>query len=131
LNSEKAATDLLETRSSIYSDGCGCLLAASTSLAARLITNAFQTSTGGLDRIVKSPDSNIRFVSTYVCGLDTGKWVLTFFPYGKKWRTWHKAFSPHMQPNIARQYHPIELKAARRLLWNLFDTPEDFMQHLR
>jgi hypothetical protein len=32
LNSEKAATDLLDKRSSIYSDRCGC-----TPLAARLI----------------------------------------------------------------------------------------------
>ena len=36
-----------------------------------------------------------------------------------------------MQPTVARQYHPFELKAARRLLWNLFDTPQDFMQHIR
>jgi hypothetical protein len=57
--------------------------------------------------------------------------VLTLFPYGNKWRSWHKAFYAHMQPTIARQYHPIELKAARRLLWNLFETPQDFMQHIR
>jgi hypothetical protein len=57
--------------------------------------------------------------------------VFTFFPYGNKWRTWHKAFYAHMQQTVVRQYHPIELKAARRLLWNLFDTPHDFMKHLR
>jgi hypothetical protein len=57
--------------------------------------------------------------------------VITLFPYGNKWRTWHKAFYAHMQPTIVRQYRPVELKAARRLLWNLFDTPQDFMQHIR
>ena len=57
--------------------------------------------------------------------------MITFFPYGNKWRAWHKAFYAHMQPTIIRQYRPIELKAARRLLWNLFDTPQDFMQHIR
>jgi hypothetical protein len=36
-----------------------------------------------------------------------------------------------MQPTAVRQYHPIELKAARQLLWNLFETPQDFMQHIR
>jgi hypothetical protein len=36
-----------------------------------------------------------------------------------------------MQPTVAPQYHLFELKAARRLLWNLHDTPQDFMQHIR
>ncbi len=78
-----------------------------------------------------SSDVDIEFVSTYVCRLDTRNWVFAFFSYGNKWRKWHKAFLAHMQPTVARQYHIFELKAARRLLWNLFDTPQDFMKHIR
>lgn len=93
LNSEKAANDLFDKRSSTYSDR-----------------------------------PQVKAITEL---LDTGNWVFAFFPYGNKWRKWHKAFLAHMQPTVARQYHPFELKAARRLLWNLFDTPQDFMQHIR
>ncbi|KAH9963101.1 cytochrome P450 [Lactifluus volemus] len=84
LNSEKVARDLLEKRSSIYSDR-----------------------------------------------LDAGKWVFSLFPYSNKWRTWHKAFYAQVQPSMARQYHPMQVKAARQLLRNLCDTPQDFLKHLR
>ncbi|KAH9995638.1 CyP450 monooxygenase [Russula compacta] len=63
--------------------------------------------------------------------LDAGKWVFAFFPYGNKWKTWHKAFYAHMQPAVARRYHSHESKVALQLLQNLLDTPQDFMQHLR
>ncbi|KAH9041581.1 cytochrome P450 [Lactarius pseudohatsudake] len=84
LNSEKVANDLLEKRSSIYSDR-----------------------------------------------LDAGSWALSFFPYGTKWRTWHKAFYAHLQPSVVHRYHPIETKASQQLLCNLLDTPQDFLKHLR
>jgi len=93
LNSEKAATDLIEKRSSIYSDRPQ--LKALTKL------------------------------------LDAESWVLTFFPYGNKWRAWHKAFYAHMQPSVVHRYHPMEAKANRQLLCNLLDTPQDFFKHLR
>ena len=54
LNSEKAATDLLEKRSSIYSDRCSCLLDASPPDSS---PNAYQTSTKGYDRIVRSSNT--------------------------------------------------------------------------
>ncbi|KAI0247647.1 cytochrome P450 [Lactifluus subvellereus] len=63
--------------------------------------------------------------------LDAGKWVFSLFPYGNKWRTWHKSFYAQVQPTMAHQYHPIEVKAARQLLRNLCDTPQDFLKHLR
>ncbi|KAI9439721.1 cytochrome P450 [Lactarius indigo] len=99
LNSEKAANDLLEKRSSIYSDRC-----------------------------VHAPSFR---VADYVRRLDAGSWVLSLFPYGSKWRTWHKAFYAHMQPSVVHRYHPVEMKANRRLLCNLLDTPQDFLKHLR
>ncbi|KAH8987086.1 cytochrome P450 [Lactarius hatsudake] len=89
LNSEKAANDLLEKRSSIYSDRCVHIV------------------------------------------LDTGSWVLSLFPYGTKWRTWHKAFYAHFQPSVVHRYHPIETKANQQLLCNLLDSPQDFLKHLR
>ena len=57
--------------------------------------------------------------------------MVILFSYGSKWRAWHKAFYAYMQPTVTRQYRPIELKAARRLLCNLLDTPQDFMQYMR
>ncbi|KAI9442828.1 cytochrome P450 [Lactarius psammicola] len=93
LNSEKAVNDLLEKRSSIYSDRPQ--LKALTEL------------------------------------LDVGSWVLTFFRYDSKWRTWNKAFYAHLQPAVVRRYHPIQVKSNRQLLCNLLDAPQDFLKHLR
>ncbi|KAI0306165.1 cytochrome P450 [Multifurca ochricompacta] len=87
LNSSKVANDLLEKRSSIYSD-----------------------------RYAQIKDR---------------KWVINLFPYCDKWRNWYKTFHAHFKPTMIHKYHPIEVKAAQHLLRSLFDTPEDFMQHLR
>ncbi|KAF8269896.1 cytochrome P450 [Lactarius quietus] len=67
----------------------------------------------------------------YILTGEYWSWVITFFPYGNKWRDWHKAFYAHLQPSAVHRYHPIELKANRQLLCNLLDTPQDFMKHLR
>ena len=63
--------------------------------------------------------------------LDAESWVLTFFPYGNKWRAWYKAFYAHLQPSVVHRYHPIQAKANRQLLSNLLDAPQDFLKHLR
>ncbi|KAH9167840.1 cytochrome P450 [Lactarius sanguifluus] len=93
LNSEKASNDLLEKRSSIYSD---------------------------------RPQ-----LKTLTELLDLGSWSLSFFPYGSKWRDWTKALYVHLQPAGVHRYHPVQVKAARQLLSNLLDTPQDFLRHIR
>ncbi|KAF8269892.1 CyP450 monooxygenase [Lactarius quietus] len=92
LNSEKASNDLLDKRSSIYSDRPQ--LVALTEL------------------------------------LGMGSWAIGVFPYGNKWRTWEKAFYSHLQQSAVHRYHPNEVKATRQLLYNLLDTPQDFLKHI-
>src|SRR6266702_3404767 len=70
-------------------------------------------------------------VADYVRRLDAGSWVLSFFPYGSKWRSWHKAFYSYLQPAVVHRYHPVQVKANRQLLCNLLETPQEFLKHLR
>ncbi|KAI0267813.1 cytochrome P450 [Gloeopeniophorella convolvens] len=63
--------------------------------------------------------------------LEAANWSIFSFPYGPKWKAWRKAFYAHFQPSAAQQYHPAQTRAARRLLRNLRDAPDDFAQHLR
>jgi len=93
LNSERASNDLLDKRSSIYSD---------------------------------RPQ-----LKTLTELLDLGSSALSLFPYGSKWRNWQKVFYAHLQPTVVHQYNSLEIKATRRLLCNLLDSPQDFLKHLR
>lgn len=92
INSVKAANELLEKRSSVYSD--------------RPIMKAF----------------------TSLISID---WSIALEPYGTRWRAWRKSFHENLHPAAANEYRPLELKAARLLLRNLLQTPDNFYEHLR
>ena len=60
--------------------------------AAVLTFIAYQTPIEGPDGIVRRKRwRKFPFVDN-VCRLDAGKWAFSLFPYGNKWRAWHKAF---------------------------------------
>lgn len=92
INSVKAANELLEKRSSVYSD--------------RPIMKAFTT----------------------LISID---WSIALEPYGTRWRAWRKSFHENLHPAAANEYRPLELKAARLLLRNLLEAPDNFYEHLR
>ena len=59
-----------------------------------------------------------------------GDWALGLFPYGSKWKIWEKAFYGYLQLSAVHRYRPHEVKAARQLLCNLLDSPQDFWKHI-
>lgn len=75
------------------------------------------------------PENNA--VADNVDRLDLGRTGFGLFPYGSRWRNWHKAFLVHLQPTVLHRYHPNEIRATRQLLCNLLDTPQDFLRHIR
>ena len=70
-------------------------------------------------------------IANNVRRLGLERWAISLFPYGSKWRNWQKVFYSHLQPTVVHRYHPIEMKATRQLLYNLLDTPQDFLKHIR
>ncbi|KAI0315374.1 CyP450 monooxygenase [Amylostereum chailletii] len=58
-------------------------------------------------------------------------WVTGTVPYGPELRKQRKGLALSLNPTAMKQYHPMELKATHRLLRNLLDGSEDYIQHIR
>ncbi|GJE97963.1 cytochrome P450 [Phanerochaete sordida] len=54
-----------------------------------------------------------------------------FIPYGDYWRTHRRLFNQHFRAAAIPQYHYKQIKAVRRLLRSLLDSPEDFLDQIR
>ncbi|GJE97960.1 cytochrome P450 [Phanerochaete sordida] len=92
LNSAKAAEDLLDKRSNIYSD---------------------------------------RQTTVMIHELTGWHRALAFIPYGDYWRKHRRLFNQHFRAAAVPQYHLKQIKAVRRLLQHLLDSPKDFLDHIR
>ncbi|KAF8512711.1 cytochrome P450 [Gautieria morchelliformis] len=58
-------------------------------------------------------------------------WLMVFMHYGNLWRRYRKAVHQNLHPNAAAEYQPIQLKHTRVLLRRLYETPNQFVEHLR
>ena len=56
---------------------------------------------------------------------------LGYAPYNERFKAFRRLFHQTLGPRSIHQYHPLQLKAARRLVDNLIKTPEDFDLHAR
>ncbi|KAF7374551.1 O-methylsterigmatocystin oxidoreductase [Mycena sanguinolenta] len=60
-------------------------------------------------------------------------WDFTFLllPAGDKWRDHRKMFQQHFRPDVARNYHPIQMNKVHLLLQALLSSPLEFREHLK
>ncbi|KAF8525402.1 cytochrome P450, partial [Gautieria morchelliformis] len=58
-------------------------------------------------------------------------WLVTFMPYGEKWRRHRRTIHQHFHPDAATRYEPVQLRHTRELLTQLYETPEQFAEHVR
>ena len=57
-------------------------------------------------------------------------WMFAFMPYGSVWREYRRTFHQFFNQTASIPYHPYEVKAVRKLLLRLIETPEEFNDHL-
>ena len=56
--------------------------------------------------------------------------VISFLPYGKKFRRQRKMMMQHFNAQAVSQFYPIQRKELYKLLNNLLETPEGFYHHI-
>ncbi|KAI9432091.1 cytochrome P450 [Lactarius indigo] len=102
-NSIKSANELLDKRSSIYSDRiCTSEAFLVVSFHVLIIASSF--------------------------GMDFN---IALEPYGPAWRHSRREFRANFRPVDLEAYQPLEQRAVHRLLRNLLSSPDSFVQHLR
>lgn len=58
-------------------------------------------------------------------------WNVALMSYGPRWRQTRRVFHQHFHRGAARQYRPVQMLGARKLLVRLLSDPDNFVQHLR
>ncbi|KAF6741055.1 cytochrome P450 [Ephemerocybe angulata] len=69
-----------------------------------------------------------------ICDLMGWEFNIGLMPYGERslvWRMHRKMFHQSFQSSAVTSFHPQEVKAARQLVQNLYQRPEDFTTHFR
>lgn len=126
LNSIKAGHELLEKRSTIYSDRYGgrisCLYHLLTEHASQTTHGRRAESVGLTGFSLSCSDHTPRI------GMD---WHIAFVPYGPTWRHLRREFHITFLPTKLEAFRPFEQRAVHHLLRNLFASPDNFSQHLR
>ncbi|KAJ6508704.1 cytochrome P450 [Mycena sanguinolenta] len=56
---------------------------------------------------------------------------LGLLPLGDRWREHRRMFQEHFRRDIARSYHPIQMKKIHQLLRGLVSSPQKFGEHLK
>ncbi|KAJ8501721.1 hypothetical protein ONZ45_g12057 [Pleurotus djamor] len=54
-----------------------------------------------------------------------------FMSYGPWWRRHRRLFHKYFHPNTVTQYQSIQTRESHAFLRRLFDTPDDFLHHIR
>ncbi|KAF8512772.1 cytochrome P450 [Gautieria morchelliformis] len=67
-------------------------------------------------------------VASKLMGLD---WIVTFMPYGDKWRRHRRVIHQKFHPAAATEYQPVQLRHTRELLRRLYETPDLVTEHAR
>ncbi|KAK6980734.1 cytochrome p450 [Favolaschia claudopus] len=114
LSSVQAIEDLLEKRSSIYSDR------ADFPMIVDLMGWGFNI---GFVSLSISPS---RDPPELIC-----LFTLALMKYGERWRTSRRLFNQAFNVTASHQFWPQELMAARMLLQRLLESPDDFFSHIR
>ena len=111
LNSLEVITDLLEKRSSNYSDRMHSMM-----LHELYVSHSFH-----LKDIVKYADR---------CRMN---WDISMalMPYGLWWRQHRKLFHEHFHRNAVTKYQPIQRQEVQAFLRRLLVTPDNFFHHIR
>ncbi|KAF8507550.1 cytochrome P450, partial [Gautieria morchelliformis] len=60
-----------------------------------------------------------------------GDWGVSLMYYGERWRRHRRAIHQKFHPVATAEYKPIQLKHTRILLRRLYETPDDFAEHMR
>ena len=133
LNSIKAAQDLLDRRTTIYSDRYD-QIRWSYDRAARLyhvlIQYTLQTPYGFVAETVCLIDVFVASVLTYPLRLNMD-FNIAFMPYGPTWRHLRREFHINFILTEMEVSRPFEQRAVHRLLRNFLSSPNDFSKHLR
>ncbi|KAF8157103.1 cytochrome P450 [Crassisporium funariophilum] len=58
-------------------------------------------------------------------------WMMPFMPYGTPWKERRRFFQRHLHPSNDMIHKPQELEHSRKLLLQLFATPQYYMDHTR
>ena len=114
LNSLEVITDLLEKRSSNYSDRKQTTMMIELCVSLSLFS--FH-----LKELVKNA---VR------CRMDLGL-SMSRMPYGPWWRKHRKSFHEYFQRNAVTKYQPIQRQETRAFLRRLLITPDNFLHHIR
>ena len=111
LSSLKVTTDLLEKRSSNYSDRMHM-----TMLIELYVSHSFY-----LKEIANNADR--RRMNWRIS--------LALLPYGLWWRRHRRLFHEHFHRNAVTKYQPIQRQEVQAFLRRLLVTPDDFFHHIR
>lgn len=52
-------------------------------------------------------------------------------PYGDRWRKHRRIFHQYFRPTASETFRPIQAKKVQDLIFNLLDSPEQFLDHLK
>jgi cytochrome P450 len=111
LSTLEVITDLLEKRSSNYSDR-----KHSTMLIELYVSHSFH-----LKELVKNADG---------CRMNWSI-AMVLMPYGVWWRKHRRLFHEYFHRDAVTKYQPIQRQDTRELLRRLLVTPENFFHHIR
>jgi cytochrome P450 len=111
LNSLEVITDLLEKRSSNYSDR-------------KQLTMSYELYVSHSFHFKKLVKIAVR------CRMD-GKISMSLMPYGLWWRRHRKLFHEHFHCNVVAKYQPIQRQEAQAFLRRLLVTPDNLFHHIR
>ena len=130
LNSEKAAKELFERRSSLYSDRY-----VRTSPMASSDLNYCPHDRPPLVALNVLCVSRSRVLSlsaslTVKSSLNFD-WTMAFLRYGQRWRNMRRESHRYLHPAATLEFRSSQLKATRQLLQRLLEAPKDFMTHIR
>ena len=110
LNSFERTTDLLEKRSSNYSDRMRLPM-----LLELYVTYSLR----------------LKVCEKKACFRMKWDFNIGLLPYGVGWRRHRRTFHHFFHINAVSKYFPIQRREVRALLRRLLDTPDNFLHHIR
>ena len=59
------------------------------------------------------------------------EWNMAFMPYGSRWRHHRRVIWQHYKPNAVARYQSAQHESAHNLLFNILESPELVLDHVR
>jgi cytochrome P450 len=110
LSSFERTSDLLEKRSSNYSDRMRLPM---------------------LCELYVSDSLHLKHFEKKTCFRMGWDFNLGFLPYGVLWRRYRRSFHQYFNIHAVSTYLPIQRREVHAFLRRLLDTPEDFLHHIQ